>query len=395
MRTSISNIQSLCTTWSALFRCAPLIFFTSFCIASCKSNPGPPPSVRVTSITDLGPIPVDSHILGRDGAYSGPFAGVSVWIYGDTFLTNPNADGRTLISDSWSHTSDLTVQGDGISSFQQPMDSSGAPAQLLPETPSEHSFNQAHSGNPCQTQPCGDRWALWPSSIVADTVNNRALIFYSVVSSRPGTFNFQAVGNSVALWSGLNQPPLRPSFTSPVVPDHPDLMFNANEPNFGTDAFIKNSTLYVYGCGTPTNGADKGCRLAKVDPSTVQDRSTWAFFSSNGNWSPQLSDATSVFTGSSIVSVAWNDYLQRFVAVYSPPFSQHVMIRTAPRPEGPWSAEMNAFDAKTPASGNVYDAHAHPEYDSNSGQTIYISYSRSTGTFASEVRLVAVQLQRP
>jgi hypothetical protein len=45
--------------------------------------------------------------------------------------------------------------------------------------------------------------------------------------------------------------------------------------------------------------------------------------------------------------------------------------------------------------GNVYDAHAHSEYDANGGQTIYVTYSRSTpAPFTSEVRLVAVQLAR-
>jgi hypothetical protein len=48
-----------------------------------------------------------------------------------------------------------------------------------------------------------------------------------------------------------------------------------------------------------------------------------------------------------------------------------------------------------PASGNVYDAHAHSEYDTNGGQTIYVTYSRGLPTpFTSEVRLVAVQLAR-
>lgn len=106
-----------------------------------------------------------------------------------------------------------------------------------------------------------------------------------------------------------------------------------------------------------------------------------------------MSDAVSVFTGSSIASVSWNAYLQQYVAVYSQPFSQNVVLRTAPNPEGPWSGEVTAFVALTPANGNTYDAHAHSEYDANGGQTIYMSYSRSTGTFSSEVRLVAVQLQ--
>lgn len=65
-------------------------------------------------------------------------------------------------------------------------------------------------------------------------------------------------------------------------------------------------------------------------------------------------------------------------------------------PEGPWSGEIVAFTAIQPANGNVYDAHAHAEYDSNGGQTIYVTYSRSTpAPFSSEVRLVAVETWTP
>jgi hypothetical protein len=70
------------------------------------------------------------------------------------------------------------------------------------------------------------------------------------------------------------------------------------------------------------------------------------------------------------------------------------MIRTSPNPEGPWSDEITAFTAMTPTQGNVYDAHAHSEYDVNGGQTIFVTYSRSTPVlFSSEVRLVSIQLQ--
>jgi hypothetical protein len=67
-------------------------------------------------------------------------------------------------------------------------------------------------------------------------------------------------------------------------------------------------------------------------------------------------------------------------------------MRTSVNPEGPWSSEIVAFVAMQPTSGNVYDALVHAEYDSNGGQTIYVSYTRSTpAAFSSEVRLVAVE----
>ena len=120
----------------------------------------------------------------------------------------------------------------------------------------------------------------------------------------------------------------------------------------------------------------------------------WSFYAGNGNWSARIGDAISVFNDANILSISWNAFLQRYLAVYSPPFSQNVVMRTSANPEGPWSDEIVAFVAMQPASGNVYDALAHVEYDSNGGQTIYVSYSRSTpAPFSSEVRLVAVEFQ--
>lgn len=379
-RRSLTLRSSLWLTWSLVLG-----------MSGCSGSSAPPPNLTVANVTDLGTIETTSKILGRDEGYSGVFQGKSIWLYGDTFLASPDAEGRTLISDSWSWTTNLNAQ-DGITAFQERDDAVGAPTMILQETPQELAFDQAHSGNPCQEQPCGARWALWPSAIVADTAGNRALIFYMLVSAAPGNFNFQAVGNSVATWQNFQDQPQRPTINPPVVPGHSDLMFNQNEPNFGSTAFVNGGTLDVYGCGTPTN-TDKQCVLGQVTPANVLNRSAWTFYAGNGNWSSQLSDAVSVLTANNILSISWNAHLQQYVAVYSAPLSLNVMMRTSPNPEGPWSGEAQIFTAMQPAQGgNVYDAQAHPEYDVDGGRVIYVSYSRSTGAFSSERRLVSVEL---
>ena len=352
------------------------------------------PNLVVVSATDLGTLQTTSKILGRDGGYSGVFQGNSVWLYGDTFLASPDAEGRTLISDSWSFTSNLQALG-STTGFQERDDTVGAPTMILAETPQELAFDAAHSGNPCQMQPCGARWALWPSAIVADPAGNRALIFYMLVSAAPGNFNFQGLGTSVAIWQNAASQPQRPTISPPVVAAHPDLLFDqsANEPNFGSSALMNGGTLYVYGC--QSGGPGKQCMLGRVDPANVLVRSAWSFYAGNGNWSAKVGDGVSVFSGDDILNVSWNTYLQQYVAVYSQPLSQDVMIRTSPNPEGPWSGEIKAFTAMQPAPGgsNVHDAQAHPEYNADGGSTMYVSYSRSTGAFSSEVRLVALQLK--
>src|SRR5580658_8566512 len=372
-----------------IFLASLLVLGLQGCGSSSSPSSGVPPALSVVQATDLGPIPTNPDILGRDGGYSALFQCYSVWLYGDTFLAQPNYEDRTLLSDTWSFTTDLNAQG-GITGFQERLDSVGAPTMILPETPAEQTFNQAHNGNNCQTPPCGDRWALWPSAIVVNPADNSALIFYMVVSAQPGNFNFQGIGTSVATWQSLQQPPQRPTLNPPIVADHPDLIFAQNEPEFGSASFISNGTLYAYGCGYSS-----GCQLGKVAPASAQNRNAWTFYAGNGNWSSQIGDAMSVFNDANILSISWNNYLQSYLAVYSPPFSQKVVMRTSPSPEGPWSREIVAFVALLPAGGgNVYDALAHAEYDSNGGQTIYVSYTRDTpAAFSSEARLVVVQLQ--
>lgn len=376
-----------------------LASFTLLVLGACNSNRAstkssdPPSLLAIARFTDLGVIPTNPDIRGRDGAFSALIQGKSVWVYASTFLSKPNMQGRMLISNSWSFTEDLNAQ-DGISGFHENLDSNGTPTMLLPETPAEEAFDQAHNSNQCKAQPCGAMWALWPSSIVANWADNRAVVFYSVVSELPGNFNFQSIGSSAAIWQNLQQQPQRPAPTPTLVASHPDLLFRENEPSFGSAAFISDNTLYVYGCGMPTDGLDKGCRLGKVDPSRVQDRSAWTFYAGKGGWSSQTMDAVPVFSGNNNLSISWNNYLQTYIAVYSQPFSQNVVLRTSPHPEGPWSAESVAFVAMRPIHGNVYDAHSHSEYDHNGGQTIFVTYSRQTANFSSEVRLVSLTLRR-
>jgi hypothetical protein len=332
---------------------------------------------------------MNPEIVGRDGGYSGVFGGNVVWLYGDTFLVNPNANGQTLISDSWAWTTDLEATS-SIGGFQERDDTAGAPTMILTLTAAEQAFNTAHQGNPCQQQPCGARWALWPGSMVADPARSRSLVFYQLVSAQPGNFNFQAVGYSVATWQIFAGLPQRPVINPGA--QYPDLLFTEGEPAFGSAALTVGDTLYAYGCSTSDFAV--ACKLGRVDLGSVTDRSAWTFYAGNGVWSSQIGDAIGVFTGNSILNVSWNAYLQQYVAVYNSPLAQNVTMRTAPNPEGPWSREVKAFTALAPAAGGspVSDAQAHPEYNVNGGQTMFVTYSRATGAFSSEFHLVSVQV---
>ena len=94
------------------------------------------------------------------------------------------------------------------------------------------------------------------------------------------------------------------------------------------------------------------------------------------------------------MSVSYNDSLEEYVAIYSRVLSKDVMIRAAPSPEGPWSDEVKAFTVFPPKDGgNVYDALAHPEYNVDGGRIMFVTYTRGTGPFASEMRLFSIELK--
>jgi len=102
------------------------VWFLIFGLSGCSFYPspssGPSTPSSVATVQDLGVIPTNPDILGRDGGYSALFQGYSIWVYGDTFLAKANAEDQTLLSDSWSLAADLNAQ-DGITGFQERLDS--------------------------------------------------------------------------------------------------------------------------------------------------------------------------------------------------------------------------------------------------------------------------------
>jgi hypothetical protein len=80
------------------------------------------------------------------------------------------------------------------------------------------------------------------------------------------------------------------------------------------------------------------------------------------------------------------------LAVYSGIFSNDVWWRSAPRPEGPWSAAQRLFSAIAPPADNDYAAKEHPELAADGGRSLVVSYARPLGGFDGEVRLALVRL---
>ncbi len=357
-------------------------------LAGCGEE-GPPPEAAVRAVRDLGRVETAASIRGRDGGYSLRRGEQAVFFFGDTVLTAPGEDGTSWRNNTCAATADLDAR-DGLGGFAEREDALGAPVECFPQTAAERAFNLAHQGDPCQEAPCGARYAVWPGALVDDAERDRTLAFYHLIHAEPGDFNFSRVGSSLAVWPAGQPAPERPELAPGA--EHPTQLFPLADPAFGSAALVDQGWLYTYAC--ETDWVAKPCKLGRARLADALDRARWEFWAGD-DWSADVGEAVSVMEGNDIMSVAWNRHLERLLAVYNQPMDRRVMLRTAPRPEGPWSAPLEALICLEPTEGSgwIYDALPHPELEREGGRVHYLTYSRTTGFLQSELRLVELELE--
>lgn len=362
-------------------------------LASRAADPGAPPPPEPLAVRDLGPLETDPAITGRDGLYSTRVGGVSVWVYGDTALATPGADGGTWRNNTMSWTHDLHA-ADGLTGFDDWDDAIGVPREFMPYTVEEEDYNARHRGDNCVEPPCNVKYGMWPAALIDDRARRRVLYAYAKMWLGQGAWNFSTVGRGIAVG-----PPLGP-VTRPIVrpgATEPTLLFDADTPGFVNAAFTEpvDGVPHVYFFDCTGDGFLKPMRLARVPLADVLDRAAWRFWAGNGTWSADVADAAVVFDGADQLSVHWNAYVGRYLAIYVDPLSTRMVARAADRPEGPWSDEVLLFETLPPVTdGLVYCGMAHLELQRDGGRFETLAYVRDTGPFRSERRLVEVEFAK-
>lgn len=364
------------------------------CALSAIAAAPPPPEVLATR--DLGPLETNPIISGRDGAYSTRVGGVSVWVYGDTALTSPGADGGNWRHNTLSWTHDLHA-ADGLTGFSDWADAIGAPIAFIPLTADEIDYNARHHGDNCQEPPCNYEYGHWPGTLLFDPQGGRVLYSYAKMLLGNTAWDFTFTGSGLAVGPAMPGGPVVRPIVAPGSAD-PTLLFGPGGPAFTNASFLDTVDgvpyAYFYDCSGGT-GFSKPMHVARVPVASVLDRSAWRFWASDGTWSPETTSMAVVFDGSDQLSVQWSPFLGRYLAVYVGVLSQDVWARVAERPEGPWSDPALLFVALPPVSGGlVYCGMTHLELERDGGRIEYVSYVRDTGPFLAERRVVEVEFAR-
>ncbi|MDI9918001.1 DUF4185 domain-containing protein [Rhodococcus sp. IEGM 1379] len=130
--------------------------------------------------------------------------------------------------------------------------------------------------------------------------------------------------------------------------------------NFQQSAFLEGRVEdggdgYIYEYGTPS-GRSGGALLARVHGVDIRNPLAYEYWNGSG-WSPDSDTAVKVIKAPvSELSVQWNEYLNKYVAMYTSPMG--LVMSQAEHPEGPWSGSQVLVSGAT--LPGIYGGFMHP-----------------------------------
>ncbi|MFZ4516934.1 MAG: DUF4185 domain-containing protein [Microthrixaceae bacterium] len=288
----------------------------------------------------VGPSPA-SPVTGvdRDAGVSVSLRDGSVlWLFGDSTKIEADGSYRYFINNTaaWATRDALTVTRDGAVG--------NSPVQFATPGPG---FPTCPEDAP--------RQAMWPMSgvVVAEGSRDRVNVLMGNVCLGDA-LRIVPMGVAVVTWLyDPATPPLDLPITATVVNQ---ALFAPGEPQWGTAAVVANDGLaYAYACAFPPDGGlptQYGpCRVARVAPDRVADRTAWRFWAGGSTWSANQGAAVELVMppGPDGTSPPMPGFSVRaeptqgvYVMAYSPwpGFTDRVQVRVATAPTGPWTAPV-------------------------------------------------------
>jgi hypothetical protein len=346
-----------------------------FCaLVACSPQPAAPDAgpraLAVDHVDDLGAFSAPATVVGRDGTTSALLGDRIVWTFGDTFLTKATPDDGTSVRSStagWS-------APDAALALDEQVDDGGVPFQLVPYTAPELAQNQTAPQNGV---------ALWPTASFATSATNVVIVFQHVIRASGG-FAADAIGTAEL------------AKDAPVATRDPSFLFQSPEPLFGNGGVATDDTFaYFFECES-TGVLDDGCKVARAPVASVTSRSAFQFWDGAAYQSDVAKAAVFIDHASYALSITFNPWLGRWLAVYGKPLSDDVGLRAADHLEGPWTDPEVVVPGATFVTGDAgvnYLAREHVELRSSDGKTIVIGYAHPLPNFGGACRLARIVLR--
>jgi hypothetical protein len=219
-------------------------------------------------------------------------------------------------------------------------------------------------------------WAVHGTS-----VGRQLYLFYHRITLLKGVdvfVNFQLDGMGIAR-ADIEEL----EFTRLTAPDGTREFWKGNEPGFGV--FVERGDDYVYLWGSLMTGM----YLARTKPDKIEDFASYEYLVEAPSleapdiaprWGKQFEPAAKLFDAvPNEMSAAYNPYLKKHVAFHSHLRENKIVMRTAPRITGPWSASEVVYrPERVKDTDFFYAAKEHPELAREGGRVLYVTYVNSS-----------------
>lgn len=265
------------------------------------------------------------------------------------------------------------------------------PWKSRPATPTAWTLREADAGTalpptllPLQSGE-SDALTLLPTSFVRIGTETRGLLFAVQVES---------TGQPSKVWLARLEDGATQASRSAAP------LFSA-PPLFALAARVDGEYTNLYACAPAADAAPSRCVAGRVPTAKIDQADAYQVRSANtsgaASWSNDLKSGTTVLENvHGDLTVTRNNYLQTFLAVYGEPSTNHVVLRTAPQPYGPWSEPVRVA-LPVPSALHNLNIREHPALAQNCERRVVISYfapTRATGGVATagDAVLAAIDL---
>ena len=334
--------------------------------ASVEAGPRP---IVIAEVDDLGAFPAAPTVVGRDGTTSALVGDQIVWTFGDTFLTKQTLDDKTSVRSAtagWS-------APDAALAITNPVDDAGVPIQFVPYTATELAKNQSDPLN---------GFALWPGAVIPRDATSAVVLFEHVLRQSGSGFTVDAIGTA-SFTTGATQATRDAAF-----------LFQSPDPLFGNGGVtVDSGSAYFFDC---EQAIGFHCKLARVPVASVTSRAAFEFWNGTAYVSDVAQAAWFIEGASYALTITFNAFLGRWLAVYSKPLSDDVALRAADHIEGPWTDPEVIIPGAKFVQGDAganYLAREHGELQAQSGRELVIGYAHPLANFGGACRLARVILQ--
>ncbi len=326
------------------------------------------------SVKEIGPLLVPQGssfpVVGQAGNYSVALeGGGSVWTFNNIWTGEVKENGEVAlwgIVDGGVAVLETTSPWSAAGSFQYTADENKWPLPLFAAELSAYA--------PVRK--------FWPRAAVRTAAGYR--VYYSIMNNfGPGGGDYFRVGQGLGAAAAPTGPYVMLKYRDQYA------FWSDIEPSFGSALWADpDGWIYVYG-RYMTEPGKSAVAVARVRPESVTERESYSYYSLEsafGAWTSDITEASQVMESvPEEFSVAYNEHLKAYLALYSDPEAGNVVVRTAQYPWGPWDAPQAILSCGR--EDYCFGAKEQPAFASEGGERIFFTLEKKNRPYLYELTL--------